>query len=66
MEMWDEVFSSEGAQNIDKSGYQVSDLEDIEFHGEDFDLHMVAVSQLNIKTTFSRCNFQQVRDGVNG
>ena len=32
MEMRDEVLSSVGAQDLDTSGYQVSDLEDIEFN----------------------------------
>ena len=31
MEMRDEVLSSVGAQDMDKSGYQVSDLDDVEF-----------------------------------
>ena len=32
MEMKDEVLSSAGAQDLDTSSYQVSDLEDIEFN----------------------------------
>ena len=32
MEMRDEVLSSVGAQDLDTSSYQVSDLEDIEFN----------------------------------
>ena len=34
MEMRDEVFSSVGAQDVDTSSYQVSDLEEIEFNWE--------------------------------
>ena len=34
MEMRDEVLSSVGAQDLDTSSYQVSDLEDIEFNGK--------------------------------
>ena len=34
MEMRDEVLSSVGAQDLDTSSYQVSDLEDIEFNWE--------------------------------
>ena len=34
MEMRDEVFSIVGAQDLDSSGYQVSDLDDIEFNWE--------------------------------
>ena len=32
LEMKDEVLSSEGAQDMDTSGYQVSDLDDVEFY----------------------------------
>ena len=32
MEMKDEVLSSVGAQNMDTSGYQVSDLDDVELY----------------------------------
>ena len=39
MEMWDEVLSSVGAQNMDTRGYQVSGLEDIESHWDDPDLN---------------------------
>ena len=35
MDMREEVFSSVGAQDLDTSSYQVSDLEDIEFNWED-------------------------------
>ena len=38
MEMRDEVLSSVGAQDVDISSYQFSDLEDIEFNWEDSQL----------------------------
>ena len=41
MEMRDEVLSSVGAQDLDTSSYQVSDLEDIEFNWEDSQLDSV-------------------------
>ena len=42
-EMREEVLSSVGAQGLDTSRYQVSDLEDIEFKWENSQLHMDAV-----------------------
>ena len=51
MEMRDEVLSSVEAQNLDTSSYQVSDLEDIEFNGEDAQLD--AVFKPGIDTLFS-------------
>ena len=35
MEMKDEVLSSVGAQDLDTMGYQVSDLDDVEFYWEE-------------------------------
>ena len=43
---------------MDKSGYQVSDLEDIEYHWEDPDLSMDAVSRPTIDIHFSHSNFK--------
>ena len=40
MEMRDEVLSSVGAQDLDTSSYQVSDLEEIEFNWENSQLDM--------------------------
>ena len=57
MEMRDELLSSVGAQNMDVSEYQVSDLKDIEFHWEDPDLNMDAVFQPGIDTTSSPSTF---------
>ena len=53
MEMRDEVFSSVGAQDLDTSSYQVSDLEDIEFNWENPHLDMDAVFRPGIDTPFS-------------
>ena len=53
MEMRDEVFSSVGAQVLDTSSYQVSDLEDIEFNWENSQLDMDSVFRPGIDTPFS-------------
>ena len=53
MEMRDEVLSSVGAQDLDTSSYQVSDLEDIEFNWENSQLDMDAVFRPGIDTPFS-------------
>ena len=50
MEMRDEVLSSVGAQDLDTSSYQVSDLEDIEFNWENDQLD--AVFRPGIDTPF--------------
>ena len=52
MEMRDEVLSSVGAQDLDTSSYQVSDLGDIEFMWED-QLDLDAVFRPGIDTPFS-------------
>ena len=52
MEMRDEVISSVGAQDLDTSGYQVSDLEDMEFNWENSQLGMDAVFRPDIDTPF--------------
>ena len=53
MEMRDEVLSSVGAQNLDTSSYQNSDLEDIQFNWEDSQFDMDAVFRPGIDTPFS-------------
>ena len=53
MEMRDEVLSSVGAQDLDTSSYQVSDLEDIEFNWENSQLEIDAVFRPGIDTPFS-------------
>ena len=53
VEMRDEVLSSVDAQELDTSGYLVSDLEDIEFHWGELGLNMDAVCWPGIDTPFS-------------
>ena len=63
MEMIDEVLSSVGAQDLDTSSYQVSDLEDIEFNWENPQLYMDAVFRPGIDTTFSPTTFDDLLMG---
>ena len=61
MWMQDEVLSTVGAKDIDSSGYQMSDLDDIEFHWDDPVLDMDAVFLPGKDTLFSHSmytNFQ--------
>ena len=55
MEMRDEVLSSVGAQDLDTSSYQVSDLEDMEFNWENS--QMDSVFRPGIDTPFSPTTF---------
>ena len=57
MEMRDEVLSSVGAQDLDTSSYQVSDLEDIELNWENSQLEMDAVFRPGKDTPFSPTTF---------
>ena len=43
MEMWDEVLSSVDAEYMDTRGYQLSDLDDVEFHWQNDRLDIDAV-----------------------
>ena len=52
-EMREEVLSSVGAQDTDTSGYELSDLEDIEFSWEDPAVDMDSVYRPRIHTPFS-------------
>ena len=63
MEMRDEVLSSVGAQDLDTSSYQVSDLEDIVFNWEDSQLDMDAVFRPGIDTPFSATTFEDLLMG---
>ena len=63
MEMRDEVLSSVGAQDLDTSSYQVSDLGDIEFNWEDSQLDMDAVFRPGIDTPFSPTTFDDLSMG---
>ena len=60
MEMRDEVLSSVGAQDLDTSSYQVSDLDDIEFNCENSQLDMDAVFRPGIDTPFSPTTFDDL------
>ena len=51
-EMRDEVLSSVGAQETDTSGYQVSDLGDVENHWKNYQLDVQAVFRPGIDTLF--------------
>ena len=57
IELRDEVLSSVGAQDMDTSSYQVSNLEDIEFNWENSKLDMDAVFRPGIDTHFSPTTF---------
>ena len=63
MEMRDEVLSSVGAQDLDTSSYQVSDLEDIEFNWEISQLDMDAVFRPGVDTPFFPTTFDDLLMG---
>ena len=60
MEMRDEVLSSVGAQDLETSSYQVSDLEDIEINWEKSQLDMDTVFRPGIDTPFSPKTFDDL------
>ena len=63
VEMREELLSSVGAQDLETSSYQVSDLEDIEFNWEDSQLDMDAVFRPGIDTPFSPSTFDDLLMG---
>ena len=63
MEMRDYVLSSVGAQDLETSIYQVSDLEDIEFDWEKSQLDMDAVFRPGIDAPFSPNTFGDLSMG---
>ena len=63
MEMRDEILSSVGAQDLDTSSYQVSDVEYIEFNWENSQLEMDAVFRPGIDTPFSPTTFDDLLMG---
>ena len=63
IERREEVLSSVGAQDLDTSSYQVSDLKDIEFNWEDPHLDMDAVFRPGIDTPFSPTTFDDLLMG---
>ena len=60
MEMRNEVLSSVGAQDLDTSSHQVSDLEDIEFNWENSHLDMDAVFRPGRDKPFSPTTFDDL------
>ena len=60
MEMRDEVLSNVGAQDLDTSSYQMSDLEDMVFNWENSQLDMDAVFRPGIDTPFSTTIFDDL------
>ena len=58
--MKEEVLSSVGAQDLNFSSYQVSDLEDIEFNWANSQLDMDAVFRPGIETPFSSTTFEDL------
>ena len=60
-EMWERVLSSIGAQDTDTRGYEVSDLEDIEFSWEDPAVDMDSVYWHGIDTPFSPSIFDDLQ-----
>ena len=60
LDMRDEVPSSVGAQDLDTSSYQESNLEDIEFNWEYSQLDMDAVFRPSIDTPFSPTTFDDL------
>ena len=64
MEMRDEVLSNVGAQDMDTSGYQMSDLDDVEFYSENDQLDVDAVSRQGIDTHFSPSNLNYFEIGL--
>ena len=61
--MKEEVLSSVGAQDLDTSSYQISDLEDIGLNWEDPQLDMDAMFRPGIDTPFSPTTFDDLLMG---
>ena len=59
-EMREEVLSSVGAQDLDTSSHQVSDLEDIEFNWENDQLDLDAVFRPGTDTPYSPTTFDDL------
>ena len=57
MEMSDEVLSSVGAQDMDRSGYQMSDVDGVEVHWENDQRDIDALLRPGIDTPFSPSTF---------
>ena len=63
MEMRDEVFSSVGAQDVDTSGFQVSDLGKVGFKWENDQLDVDTVFRPGIDNVFSPTAFDDLEIG---
>ena len=63
-EMRDEVLSSVGAQDMDSSGYQEFNLDDVEFHWENDQLDVDVVFRPGIDTPFPPTAFDDLGMGV--
>ena len=63
MEMRDKILSSVGAQDVDTSGYQVLDLDDVEFYREKDQLDIGAVFGPGVNTPFSPTAFDDLKMG---
>ena len=64
MDMRHDILSSVGAQDLDTSIYQVSDLEDIEFNWENSQLDMDTVFRPGIDTPFFTTTFDDLSTEV--
>ena len=65
LEMREEVLLSVGAQDLDTSEYQLSDLDDVEFYWESVQLDVHAVFRPGINKPFP-FNFKQLWDSLKG
>ena len=63
VEMRDEVLTNVGVQDLDTSGYQVSDLNDVEFYWENDQLDVDSVFRPGIDTPFSPSTFKDFELG---
>ena len=63
MEMKDEILSCVGAQDLDTSSYQLTDLRDIEFNWENSQLDMDTVFRPGIDTPFYPTTFHDLSMG---
>ena len=59
----DEVLSSIGAQVMDTSGYQLSDLDDVEFYWQNDQLDVGSIFRPGIDTPFSPTAFDNLESG---
>ena len=64
--MWNEVLSSVGAQDMDTSGFQVSDLDDAEFYWKNDQLELGAVFGPGINTRTSPTAFGDLEMWISG